>query len=110
MDTQIKKGIPEICVLEILSRGTSYGYKIITDLRNIFPIGESTLYPILRRLELSGALTTDSKEFNGRLRKYFSITERGIEQLQSAKTDLAEINAIYEKLFIKGDKDDKKGI
>jgi PadR family transcriptional regulator PadR len=107
MDTQIKKGIPEICVLEILSRGTSYGYKIIADMADIFSISESTLYPILRRLEMCGALTTDSREHNGRLRKYFSITETGIARLEEEKQDLRELKEIYEKLFIKGDKGGK---
>jgi PadR family transcriptional regulator PadR len=101
MDTQIKKGIPEICVLEILSRGTSYGYKLIADLKDVFPVSESTLYPILRRLELSGALSTDGREYNGRLRKYFSITGIGIEKLNEAKRDLAELTEIYAKLFTK---------
>ena len=101
MDAQLKKGIPEICVLKVLSNGTSYGYKIITDLEGLFPIGESTLYPILRRLELAGALTTDSQEHNGRLRKYFSITNIGIERLNEAKKDWAELTEIYAKLFKK---------
>jgi len=99
MDAQIKKGIPEICVLKILSSGTSYGYQIVTDMKEIFPIGESTLYPILRRLEGSGALVTESREYNGRLRKYFSITDEGIRRLEEAKADWAELRDVYEKLF-----------
>ena len=54
MDVQLKKGILDVCVLYALSRGESYGYKIISDLEGVIEISESTLYPILKRLEVGG--------------------------------------------------------
>lgn len=99
MDAQIKKGVLDACVLYAISRGESYGYKIIIDLQGIIDISESTLYPILKRLEGSGALTTRTKEFNGRLRRYYKITPLGMKKLGESKTDFEEINKIYCKIF-----------
>ena len=77
MDTQLKKGLLDVCVLSVLREGESYGYKIISDIAPYIEISESTLYPILKRLEATGAVTTRSREYNGRLRKYYAITEKG---------------------------------
>lgn len=99
MDIQLKKGILDICVLSALERGESYGYKIIDDLRDVVEISESTLYPILKRLEAAGFLTTRTAEFSGRLRRYFKITETGLKKLRDGRADLQEINVIYNKIF-----------
>ena len=77
MDAQLKKGLLEVCVLSAIAKEESYGYKIVTDLAPFVEISESTLYPILRRLEASGAVETRCAEFNGRLRRYFAITRIG---------------------------------
>lgn len=77
MDVQLKRGILDISVLTVLSHGDSYGYRIIKDMEAAMPITESTLYPILKRLEAAGALTDYSVEHNGRLRKFYAITESG---------------------------------
>ena len=72
MDPQLKRGLLDICVLSAISREDSYGYKIIKDLADVIEISESTLYPILRRLEGAGSLRSYSVEHNGRLRKFYS--------------------------------------
>ena len=95
----MKKGILDICVLRAISRGESYGYKIISDLTGIIEISESTLYPILKRLEAGGFVVTRTAEFNGRLRRYYRITPSGREKLKSGRDDLIEINSIARKLF-----------
>lgn len=99
MDAQIKKGVLDACVLYALSKGESYGYKIIDDLKDIIVISESTLYPILKRLETCGAVTTRTVEFNGRLRRYFSLTASGQDKLKESKRDFEAINGIYIKIF-----------
>lgn len=99
MDIQLKKGILDVCVLYALSRGESYGYKIIGDLEGIIEISESTLYPILRRLEVGGYVAMRTAEFNGRLRRYYRITAAGYEKFAAGKADLLEINTIYKKIF-----------
>lgn len=82
MDAQLKKGLLEVCVLAAIREEESYGYKIISDLAPYVEISESTLYPILRRLESSGAVTTRSEAYNGRLRKYFKIAPSGEAKIQ----------------------------
>lgn len=99
MDSQLKKGVLDVCVLYAISKSESYGYKIISDLQGIIEISESTLYPILKRLELGGFLVTRTAEYSGRLRKYYKITPSGLNKLASGRNDLLEINWIYKKLF-----------
>ena len=99
VDAQIKKGVLDACVLYAISKGESYGYKIIMDLQGVIEISESTLYPILKRLEAGGAVTTRTQEFNGRLRRYYKITPAGLDKLNESKRDFEAINAIYLKIF-----------
>ena len=63
MDSQRKKGILEICVLAALKRGPSYGYHIVSDIAPYIEVAESTLYPILRRLEANGCVSTYTQEY-----------------------------------------------
>ena len=101
MDVQLKKGLLEICVLSAIEREESYGYKIISDLEPYIVISESTLYPILRRLEQSGAVKTRSAEYNGRLRRYFSITPIGKEKLKDFVDSVPELEKI-KKFILRG--------
>lgn len=106
MDTQLKKGLLEVCILAVLSKEDSYGYKIIKDLSPYIDMSESTLYPILRRLEMNQCLSIYSVEHNSRLRKYYKITETGIEKIKEFIEEWTQINAIYE--FVKGAKENEK--
>ena len=99
MDVQIKKGVLDACVLYALRGGESYGYKIISDLKSIIDISESTLYPILKRLESAGALKTYAGEFKGRLRRYYALTDEGSRRLEAYRRDFNDIIGIYEKIF-----------
>ena len=98
MDAQLKKGILDVCVLYAISKSESYGYKIISDLQGIIDISESTLYPILKRLESGGFLTTKTAEYSGRLRRYYKITPAGLKKLVSGRNDLLEINTLAKTL------------
>ena len=104
MDTQLKKGLLDVCVLSVLRNGESYGYKIISDVAPYIEISESTLYPILKRLEASGAVTTHSREYNGRLRKYYEITEKGMQRIVEFIEDVREFEKIYEFIVNGGKK------
>ncbi|MBQ2819385.1 MAG: PadR family transcriptional regulator [Clostridia bacterium] len=95
MDIQMKRGLLDICVLAAIKDGESYGYQIIKDISPYVAVSESTLYPILRRLEGSGLLTVRSAEHNGRLRKYYCIAPAGKERLDSFSQEWKEIMAIY---------------
>lgn len=100
MDTQLKKGLLEICVLAVLKKEDSYCYKIVKDISPYIEISESTLYPILRRLENSKCLSIYSVEHHGRLRKYYRITDIGIARIQDFLMEWQSMLHIYE--FIKG--------
>ncbi len=99
IDPQLKRGLLDACVLSLLRRGDSYGYQIIRELSECISISESTLYPILRRLESGGALTVYSVEHNGRLRKFYRITPEGIRQNDEFLSGWTEVERIYD--FIK---------
>ena len=96
MDTQLKRGLLDVCVLSVLSKGESYGYKIISDLSSHILISESTLYPILKKLEQTGCVTTRKAEHNGRLRKYYIITAMGKERIKEYLTDMQEFLNVHE--------------
>lgn len=101
MDAQLKKGLLEVCVLSAIEEEESYGYKIISDLAPCVTISESTLYPILRRLEQSGALRSRTAEFNGRLRRYFSITSLGKQKINEFIEMMSDFERI-KKFLLRG--------
>ena len=96
MDIQLKRGLLEVCVLAAIQNEDSYGYQIVKDMKPYVDISESTLYPILRRLEAAQMLTVRSVEHSGRLRKYYHITARGMERIESFQQEWKEILSIYQ--------------
>ena len=102
MDVQLKRGLLDICVLAAIKSEESYGYQIVKDIQPYVDISESTLYPILRRLESAELLTVRSAEHNGRLRKYYRITEAGLSRIQAFKEEWREVMSIY-SFVTKGD-------
>ena len=96
IDPQLKRGLLEICVLSVLRKGDSYGYQIIKDLSGCIEISESTLYPILRRLEGAGSLAVYSVSHAGRLRKFYRLTSGGVEQIDQFLASWPEIQRVYD--------------
>ena len=103
MDIQLKRGLLDVCVLAAIQDGDSYGYQIIKDMKPYVEISESTLYPILRRLESADMLTVWSAEHNGRLRKYYRITQLGRKRIQDFKEEWQEMVAIYKFVAREGE-------
>ncbi len=95
MDIQLKRGLLDVCVLTAIKNGDSYGYKIIKDMKPYIEMSESTLYTILKRLELSGMLTVRAVEHDGRLRKYYHITNAGLGRIEDFKNEWREVMSIY---------------
>ena len=95
MDFQLKRGLLDVCVLAAIKDQESYGYQIIKDMKPFVELSESTLYPILRRLETANLLTVRSAPYNGRLRKYYRITPLGLQRIADFKEEWKEILAIY---------------
>jgi PadR family transcriptional regulator PadR len=100
METQLKRGLIEVCVLAAIREQDSYGYQIIKDVSPYLSISESTLYPILKRLEKNGSLTVYSIEHNGRLRKYYQITPIGLLKIEEFKEEWTKLQKAYD--FITG--------
>lgn len=99
MDVQLKRGLLEICVLTAIKREDSYGYKIIKDISEVMPISESTLYPILKRLEGAGCIAVYSIEHNSRIRKYYRITKSGEDKIRDFLNEWQDVMNAYK--FIK---------
>ena len=95
MDIQLKRGLLDVCVLAAIKDEDSYGYKIIKDMKPYLELSESTLYTILKRLEAADMLTVRTAEHDGRLRKYYHITKRGLARIDEFLDDWKEIMAIY---------------
>lgn len=95
MDIQLKRGLLDVCVLAAIKDQDSYGYQIIKDMKPYVELTESTLYTILKRLELAGMLTVRTAEHGGRLRKYYRITPLGLARIEEFREDWKEIMAIY---------------
>ena len=95
MDIQMKRGLLEAAVLSAIRDKDSWGYQIIKDMKPYVDISESTLYPILRRLEAAGCLTVRTEEYCGRLRKYYHILPAGRARLDAFCEDWKEVLALY---------------
>ena len=96
MDIQLKRGLLDVCVLAAIKSEDSYGYKIIKDMKPYIELSESTLYTILKRLEMADMLTVRTAEHGGRLRKYYHITEAGLQRIADFKAEWKEILSIYQ--------------
>ena len=92
----MKRGFLEVCVLASINRQDSYGYQIVKDVPAILNLTESTLYPLLKRLEAAGLLTTYSVEHSGRLRKYYRITEAGVRHIDEFLRERDDVVSIYD--------------
>ena len=96
MDAQLKRGFLDVCVLASINRQDSYGYQIVKDVPSSLHLTESTLYPLLKRLESAGLLTVYAIERNGRLRKYYRITPAGVTYLDEFLKDWDDVLDVYE--------------
>ena len=91
-------------VLAVVSKEAdgTYGYKITQDVRQVLEVSESTLYPVLRRLQKDECLETYDQEYGGRNRRYYKLTERGMAQLNLYKTEWKNYSTKISRLFVGG--------
>ena len=108
MDIQLKRGLLDVCVLAAIKDSETYGYKIVQDIKPHIEISESTLYPILRRLEAAELILSRSAEYNGRLRRYYRITELGLARIEQFKLDWTEMISIYNFVMRESDLSEEK--
>ena len=77
---QLGSTLLDACVLAVLHKGDAYGYTLTQQVKTVLDISESTLYPVLRRLQKDGSLETYDEPYQGRNRRYYKITDKGKEQ------------------------------
>ncbi|MBE6929525.1 MAG: PadR family transcriptional regulator [Clostridia bacterium] len=101
MDPQMKKGFLDACVLAVVEKEDAYGYNVTQQTINLLHVSESSLYPVLRRLEQQGCFETYNAEHGGRLRKYYHMTELGRQRLAQLRSEMNDLKKIVE--FIMAD-------
>lgn len=82
MAFKIESTLLEACVLAVLSRGDTYGYVLTQSMKKVLDISESTLYPVLRRLQKEDCLRTYDEPYQGRNRRYYAVTDKGKEKYE----------------------------
>ena len=99
-DAQIKKGVLEMCVLHMIRENPTYGYDVMKTVKQYFPeVNESTVYAILRRLHNEGcAEVTLSGDSGGSPRKYYHITDCGVDLLERNITSWKRVNDALTKM------------
>lgn len=87
MGFPISAALLDSMVLAIVMKEDTYGYEITRNLREVADVSESTLYPVLRRLQKGQLLETYDKEYMGRNRRYYRVTAAGIKALEEYRKD-----------------------
>ncbi|MCM1228245.1 MAG: PadR family transcriptional regulator [Clostridium sp.] len=102
MGIPINAGLLDAMVLSLVKKSDNYGYEITQNLRKAVDISESTLYPVLRRLQKNALLETYDKEFMGRNRRYYKITDNGINALEQYRMEWSEHKKKIDKILMMG--------
>ncbi|MBC2664620.1 PadR family transcriptional regulator [Novosphingobium flavum] len=100
IEIQLKKGVLGLCVLALLSRGENYAYDIASRLADAVDMGEGTIYPLMRRMQADGLVSTRLEESPaGPPRKYYRITETGRARLAEQLDEWRGFTAAVEALI-----------
>ena len=104
--SQLKRGVLELCILQVLRDDPSYGYEIVTTLEQLGPLaaGENTVYPLLRRLKADGVLETFLRESpTGPPRQYYRLTADGRRRLTALSKEWQAMAAAVDQCLHKGE-------
>lgn len=107
MAFQLGATLLDACVLAVLSRGDTYGYILTQQVREIVNISESTLYPVLKRLQKDECLTTYDQAFQGRNRRYYKITTKGTDMLSGYLNEWENYKVNVDKVLLGGMSDNE---
>ncbi len=109
MNTQFKKGVLELCILQVISNQDMYGFEIINELANLLDVNENTIYPILRRLTNQGLFRVYERESPfGAKRKYYAITEKGKTNLKKNIQEWEDFLTNVETILGRGETKNEK--
>lgn len=100
---QLGSALLDSCVLAVLHRGDTYGYVLTQNVKGVIEISESTLYPVLRRLQKDGFLTTYDQPYQGRNRRYYHITEAGKLRLNYYMEEWNDYKGKIDNIFKNGE-------
>lgn len=96
----------DACVLAVLAHQDTYGYVLTVRIKTVLDISESTLYPVLRRLQKEGCLVTYDQPYQGRNRRYYSITPYGRQKLDSYIAEWGNYKEKIDQMLLGGDADE----
>ena len=99
MGFKIESGLLDACALAVLDKGDTYGYEITQEMKKAISLSESTLYPVLRRLQKNGLCRTYDQPFQGRNRRYYSITDQGRAELDALRRQWSQYKASIDLLL-----------
>ena len=101
VQVQLRKGVLDMCVLALLVRQNGYAYDIASRLAEAVGMGEGTIYPLMRRMQTDGLVTTYLEESSsGPPRKYYQLTKAGRAALIEQKADWTEFTASVARILI----------
>lgn len=103
---QLGSALLDACVLAVLDRGDTYGYVLTQNVKEIVDISESTLYPVLRRLQKDNCLTTYDIAYQGRNRRYYAITPQGKARLNYYLGEWKDYKEKLDKILYGGKQDE----
>lgn len=96
---QLGSPLLDACVLAVLSETDTYGYVLTQRIQEVIDISESTLYPVLRRLQKEDCLTTYDQPFQGRNRRYYKLTQKGNDKLEYYQSEWKEYESSINHLL-----------
>ena len=102
MASQIGSALLDACVLAVLDKEDTYGYMLTQNVKDIIDISESTLYPVLRRLQKDNALTTYDQPYQGRNRRYYRITGEGKQKLDTYRIEWKDYKTKVDRILFGG--------
>ena len=94
----------DACILAAVAKEDAYGYSLTQNVKEIIDVSESTLYPVLRRLQKDNYLTAYDKPFSGRNRRYYQITKDGIKCLNAYVAEWQDYKKRVDRLLSGGKK------
>jgi PadR family transcriptional regulator PadR len=107
MAFQVGTALLDACVLATLSKEDAYGYVLTQNVKEIISVSESTLYPVLRRLQKEDCLTAYDQPFSGRNRRYYKITDAGKEKLTIYTREWEDYKGKVDKILYGGVEDEQ---
>ena len=98
----------DFLVLSVIAREDTYGYQISHIIKRASNMKDSALYPILKRLQEGAYVEAYDQQYQGRNRKYYTITDRGIAYQKELLKEWEEYKSIIDDIITGGISNDEK--